>query len=395
MRTNDAIHLGLMLLAFAAAYLVPFELLLLAYVVLGPAHYFTEISWLHDRSYFLPHRGIAVALAVVAAGAALIDDASWFGFAMWAALVVCAMLAAATSAAEGTLIFMAAIALSAIMVSSGSSLAVLGILIPTLIHVSLFTLVFMTLGAWRSRSRTQVALVVIYLIAIAVILLAPPTAEIRIASFAQAARDYFGNVGPALSRLFGIPGLKLDTRLTSLLAFVYIYHYLNWFIKADVIRWADIPRARLALLIAASAGFDRAVFLRLRVRLHLPAGVEPDPYPAGISARQPGITATRRGRMERTARQRRYRRAGKDPFPHCAHQSFTANQEIVSAPQQAARTPRAAYGSKCRKQTAWKFRQSFTAAPRSRPARSTVSRQQRTPPRSPPRSGQSPWCRSR
>ena len=52
MRSNDAIHLGLMLLAFAASYLVPFELLLLAYVVLGPAHYFTEISWLHDRSYY-------------------------------------------------------------------------------------------------------------------------------------------------------------------------------------------------------------------------------------------------------------------------------------------------------------------------------------------------------
>src|ERR1700732_1254390 len=107
MRANDAVHLGLMLFAFAAAYLVPFELLLLAYVVLGPAHYFTEISWLHDRSYFLPHRGIALA---------------------------------------------------AIMASSGSSLAVIGILIPTLVHVSLFTLVFMTLGAWRSKSRVQALL---------------------------------------------------------------------------------------------------------------------------------------------------------------------------------------------------------------------------------------------
>jgi hypothetical protein len=260
MRTNDAIHLGLMLLAFAAAYLVPFELLLLAYVVLGPAHYCTEISWLHDRSYFLPHRGIAAALAIVAIVAALIDNASWFGFAMWTALVVCAMLAAATTAAEGTLIFMVAMALSAIMVSSGSSLAVIGILIPTLIHVSLFTLVFMTLGAWRSGSRAQALLVAVYLVAIAVILLAPPTAEIRIASFAQAATDYFGNVGPALSRLFGIPGLKLDTRLTSLLAFVYTYHYLNWFIKADVIRWADISRGRLALVIAASAGSTALYF---------------------------------------------------------------------------------------------------------------------------------------
>jgi hypothetical protein len=260
MRRNDAIHLGLMLSAFAAAYLVPFELLLLAYVVLGPAHYFTEISWLHDRSYFLPHRGIALGLTLLAIAAALIDNASWFGFAMWGALVVCAILAATTSAAEGTLLFMIALALAAIMASSGQSLAVVGILIPTLIHVSLFTLVFMTLGAIKAKSRVQGALVIVYLVAIVAILLAPPTAEIRIASFAKAAQEYFGNVGPALSRLFGIRGLQLDTRLTSLLAFVYTYHYLNWFIKADVIRWADIPRSRLLMVVAASAASTALYF---------------------------------------------------------------------------------------------------------------------------------------
>lgn len=260
MRSNDAIHLGLMLLALAAAYLVPFELLLLAYVVLGPAHYFTEISWLHDRSYYLPHRGIAAALAVVAVVAALIDNASWFGFAMWGALVVCAMLAATVSAIESMLLFMVAIALSAIMYSSGSSLAVIGILIPTLIHVSLFTLIFMILGAHRSGSRAQGALVVAYIVAIATILLLPPTAEIRIASFARVGQDYFGNVGPALGRLFGVPGLVLDTRLTSLLAFVYTYHYLNWFIKADVIRWTAVPKARLAAMAAASAAATALYF---------------------------------------------------------------------------------------------------------------------------------------
>jgi hypothetical protein len=56
MRANDVVHLALMLGALAAAYPLPFELLLLSYAILGPAHYFTEISWLHDRGYFLPHR---------------------------------------------------------------------------------------------------------------------------------------------------------------------------------------------------------------------------------------------------------------------------------------------------------------------------------------------------
>src|ERR1700694_5930424 len=102
-----------MLAALAITYLVPFELLLLAYVVLGPAHYFTEISWLHDRSYFLPHRGIAVVLAVLAIVAALIDNASWFGIAISGALILCAMLTATKSAAEATLLFMIALALAA------------------------------------------------------------------------------------------------------------------------------------------------------------------------------------------------------------------------------------------------------------------------------------------
>jgi len=252
MLTIDAVHLGLMLAALAITYLVPFELLLLSYVVLGPAHYFTEISWLHDRKYFLPRRNIAFGLAGVAVVAALIDNAARFGFVIWMVFVACALLTTTTAAQSAVLTF-AALAVTAIMAANGSSLAVLGILLPTLIHVSLFTLVFMTLGAYRSGSKAQAFLVFVYLLAIGIIVLAPPSAATQIPAFAKAGQEYFGNVGPALGRLLDVGNLRLDTRLTSLLAFVYTYHYLNWFIKADVIRWAEIPRPRLALVVAASA----------------------------------------------------------------------------------------------------------------------------------------------
>jgi hypothetical protein len=252
-RATDAIHMGLMFAALAITYLVPFELLLLSYVVLGPAHYFTEISWLHDRKYFLPHRSIPISLAVIAVIAALIDNASWFGFVMWIAFVVCALLAAATTALQGTALVFIAVWLTGAMALNGSSLAVLGILLPTLIHVSLFTLIFMVLGAVRSGSKVQALLVLLYLAAILILLVVPPSAGTQVPVFAKVAQEYFGNVAPALGRLLGIADLKLDTRLTSLLAFVYTYHYLNWFIKAEVIRWADISRTRLALIIAASA----------------------------------------------------------------------------------------------------------------------------------------------
>jgi hypothetical protein len=260
MLATDAIHLGLMLSALGLTYLVPFELLLLSYVVLGPAHYATEISWLHDRKYFLPQRGIAIALAAVAIIAALIDNASWFGFAIWSAFVMSALLAATTTALQSMLLFMVALVLTAVMLSNGASIAVVGILLPTLIHVSLFTLVFMMLGAFRSGQKMQWVLVALYLAAIALILLAPPSAATLIPSFAAAGHDYFANVAPALGRLFGIPDLQLDTRLTSLLAFIYTYHYLNWFIKAEVIRWNAMSRGRLALVVTASAASTALYF---------------------------------------------------------------------------------------------------------------------------------------
>ena len=260
MLVTDAIHLGLMLSALGLTYLVPFELLLLSYVVLGPAHYATEISWLHDRKYFLPQRGIAIALAAVAIIAALIDNASWFGFVMWSAFVLSALLAATTTALQSTMLFMIALVLTAVLLSNGASIAVIGILLPTLIHVSLFTLVFMMLGAFRSGQKMQWVLVALYLAAIALILLAPPNAATLIPSFAAAGHDYFANVGPALGRLFGIPDLRLDTRLTSLLAFIYTYHYLNWFIKAEVIRWNAMSRRRLALVVAASTASTALYF---------------------------------------------------------------------------------------------------------------------------------------
>jgi hypothetical protein len=260
MRLTDIAHLGLMLGALALTYLVPFELLLLAYVVLGPAHYTTEISWLHDRNYFLPQPGIAIGLVVIALIAALIDNAHWFGVVMWGAFVISALIAAATTPAQSTILVMVAMVVTGWMLATGASMAVVGILLPTLIHVSLFTLVFMALGALRSGARFQWLLIGIYLAAVGLILALPPTAGSLVPSFARAANDYFANVAPALSRLFGIPGLALDNRLVALLAFVYTYHYLNWFIKAEVIRWADVSRGRLALVGVVSAASTALYF---------------------------------------------------------------------------------------------------------------------------------------
>lgn len=250
---TDAAHLGLMLAALALSYALPFELVLLSYVFLGPAHYLTEISWLHDRQYFLPHRGIALALAVTALAVSFVENAAWFGIVVWSALIACAILSGARTALQAMVLVIAAIAATVWLYNQSAGFAIAGVLLPTLIHVSLFTFVFMVLGAMRSRSPVQFALAGLYVAGLLMILIVPPSPSTAIPVLAKLAQESFGNVPQALGRALGMPGLTLDARITGLLSFVYTYHYLNWFIKAEVIRWADVPKARLAAIAALSA----------------------------------------------------------------------------------------------------------------------------------------------
>src|ERR1700761_8259544 len=41
-----------MFVSACLAMLIPFELVLLSYAILGPAHYLTELSWLNGRRFF-------------------------------------------------------------------------------------------------------------------------------------------------------------------------------------------------------------------------------------------------------------------------------------------------------------------------------------------------------
>src|SRR6186997_718295 len=49
---EDYINIGLLLISCALAFVLPFELFLFSYAILGPLHYLTEINWLHKRNYF-------------------------------------------------------------------------------------------------------------------------------------------------------------------------------------------------------------------------------------------------------------------------------------------------------------------------------------------------------
>jgi hypothetical protein len=63
----DYFNILLMLFSCAVAYLVPWQLLLAAYAILGPAHYLTQISWMHGKHYFTQQRSDYIYLIVLSA----------------------------------------------------------------------------------------------------------------------------------------------------------------------------------------------------------------------------------------------------------------------------------------------------------------------------------------
>lgn len=172
------LNIGLMLVTAALAFFMPFETFLLAYAFLGPLHYLTEISWLHDRQYFSKGKYDFVVLLVVGVLLSIAAFASDFGYDweiykqfvelnLFDKLLVFALFASVLFAlVKNIIIKVISIAFLYVFVAgwlspekavendSNTLIFALTSLVPTLIHVYVFTGLFMLYGALKSRSKS-------------------------------------------------------------------------------------------------------------------------------------------------------------------------------------------------------------------------------------------------
>lgn len=333
------LNIGLMLISLIAAFILPFEVFLLSYAILGPLHYLTEISWLHDRNYFSPKKLDWVPLAVlgllILLGARSIMGEGLYGlmkdiglegmvkflgnygyditfiafglalifivFKDWgyrgAAIVIllgCAYLfhLPDPNVAGG--------AISKTMYEkkiigvyddkwSNPVFKIFGVYVPTLIHVYLFTGMFILFGSMKSRSASGYLSFLVFLsCAAACFLVLPDYTGILPSDWAQnnygstfsqltmhlmqdfggakydsllihsTFSDFYGQMGrpevsEAASQAVFAKSAAFDGSLAVMfarfIAFAYTYHYLNWFSKTSVIRWHQVPRLRFILVI--------------------------------------------------------------------------------------------------------------------------------------------------
>jgi len=262
----DLINILLMIVSAITAYFWPFELFLFSYAVLGPLHYLTEISWLQKRNFFALMRFDYVILILATIFVSVIPFLTWnfdlisvanslMIFAFFSALVMVTVKAQVPR----TLLFVA-IALFSLAFGNNQAIFVFfSVLLPTIIHVFLFTALFILFGALKSKSKMGLASVGVYVVCFVILLLV--TVDIRnysVSSYIQEVYQSFESINLEIMNLVNIHNPDRQAAIYAsaaglsimrFIAFAYTYHYLNWFSKTKVIGWGKDSKNYASLII--------------------------------------------------------------------------------------------------------------------------------------------------
>ena len=272
------LNIGLMLLSCILAFRFPFELFLFSYAFLGPLHYFTEISWLHERNYFTeasqgkrkkrPHRGwlilVAVTTGALIAGLVAAEVIGFFYSPKWEITLLYLVFITALLITEvrkrlsRILAVLMALGLLAALATSHYYI-VLAFFLVTVIHVLMFTGAFILHGALRSRSVSGILSLVVFLICAVSFFVYVPAGHVA-GDYVRGSYRSFNALNAELIKLLSLgegrsPSEIYESQsgvmIMRLIAFAYTYHYLNWFSKTSIIKWHEVSRGRIAIIAIA------------------------------------------------------------------------------------------------------------------------------------------------
>lgn len=283
MKSNkvDLLNIGLIIISLALAFVLPFQLFLVSYAVLGPLHYLTEINWLREKNYFTHEPSwvwlaVLLALLIVVPKLLLLPEVNhliensflasinnWLltysnGF-LFLGLAVAIGLVISKSRAILIPILLAGIILAFFLNEFPFYITVIGLLIPTLIHVYIFTILFMLKGSLESGSKVgyiAIGMMIAAPLVIALVDINRDWYSISDSFKAIFTESQFHVTNAKLAKTLGLGDgtsfyfyEKMELKLQTFIAFAYLYHYLNWFSKTTVIKWHKSISLTRALII--------------------------------------------------------------------------------------------------------------------------------------------------
>jgi hypothetical protein len=258
-----------MLVSCVIAFFVPFELFLFSYGVLGPLHYLTEIGWLHKKNYFTKGKYDFTFLAILCAilfyySYAKSKDAQVIMSNVIAGAVFLALIFVFIKDwLYRIVLFVLTILVIGVLKNFGDYFMWMGIFLPTIIHVFVFTWVFMLYGVLKEKSFSGFLSTVVLLICAASFFIVQPAGlNYEVSGYVQSSYRMFNLLNFYLINFFHLDTLNRVTDIfvtnsgfviMRFVAFAYTYHYLNWFSKTSVIKWHQVPKRTLILTLAGWA----------------------------------------------------------------------------------------------------------------------------------------------
>ncbi len=280
----DILNVILIFVSLLLAFKIPFELFLFSYAVLGPLHYLTEINWLNEKKYFVKNKTFVVLLVAFAffvsipfllrlpffdsfiqtsIGSQIKSVSSNLGsYFIFISFIFSIGLIYLKKWWHILLFLVGAVLLSILVIKNVPfSVIMVSVFIPTIIHVYLFTMLFMIFGTLSKRTGAGVFAIIALVLCPFIIMLARVNPDMYQLSenvkSSYTATD-FSTVTTHIADIFhlrdddgqfyllSVAGIKIQV----FVAFAYTYHYLNWFSKTSIIGWhRNVSKKKLIAVI--------------------------------------------------------------------------------------------------------------------------------------------------
>ena len=253
---QHAANFCVLLFSALAAWLFPLETFLIAGVVIGPFHYLTEIAWLRKKQFYFTGGLVSptgyllvVTLLCVIASLDLRLHRGWTAYAIAGLLVL----------SFSALIRNVPVLLGLLVLVGATKFFVhgyalfLAAFVPTVIHVYVFTFIFLVSGALRGKRASGFGVFNSFLLLALPVLLVrlPATLPMGVPGHAwMNSEALFAPVHEYIAGLLGLgmhfsAGAALSPNailVFRFLAFIYLHHYLNWFAKTELLAWHKVSR---------------------------------------------------------------------------------------------------------------------------------------------------------
>lgn len=268
MKTNTIHHLNtiLILVSCLISYVIPFELFLFSYGILGPLHYLTEIGWLHKKQYFTKGKYDFIFLIITCLilvywnyNPPEIKHHGWVADIILLSLLVSIGLVFIKDWLYRFILIFISLIFISVANNSSYYFTWIAIFLPTIIHVFVFTWLFMIYGVLKEKSWAGL-ISIITLIGCGVLIFTfqPAGLGYTVSSYVQNSYAMFSELNFRLINTFHLGNLtevsqvfttNIGFVMMRFIAFAYTYHYLNWFSKTSVIKWHLVPKKTLIVTL--------------------------------------------------------------------------------------------------------------------------------------------------